>query len=112
MSNPKGRPQTAVIPLRANVATNRIHSLARSSENIKWSRHATERMAEREIFDADALRIMRTGEVIDAPELTEYGEWKCKIIKRLQGGRDAGVVVIFLRDGKLLVKTVEWEDRR
>jgi hypothetical protein len=44
--------------------------------------------------------------------LTEGGEWQCKIVKHIRGGRDAGVVTIILHDGRLFLKTVEWEDRR
>ncbi|MSP81891.1 MAG: DUF4258 domain-containing protein [Alphaproteobacteria bacterium] len=74
--------------------------------------HALERMAERDIFDVVVLRILRTGSIRGDPEQTHHDEWKCKMVLKLRGGRDAGVVTIILHVGKLFVKTVEWEDPR
>ena len=47
----------------------------------------------------------------ETPEETKNrGEWKCKIVFKLRGAREAGAVVIVLRTDRLFVKTVEWED--
>jgi len=92
------------------IAERRIKKLAENSENLKWSLHALERMELREIFDADVLRILRRGMISGDPEETPKGEWKCKMILRLRGSREAGTVVIILKKGGLLIKTVEWED--
>lgn len=93
------------------IAERRIRNLAKASDNIAWSVHALQRMNEREIFDVDVLRILREGMVIDPPEETKNrGEWKCKIVFKLRGAREAGAVVIVLRTDRLFVKTVEWED--
>lgn len=67
-------------------------------------------MAEREIFDVDVLRVLRSGYVDEPPEQTAKNEWKCKVTLKIRGGRTAGVVTIILQSGKLFVKTVEWED--
>ncbi|MGE3623708.1 MAG: DUF4258 domain-containing protein [Bdellovibrionales bacterium] len=98
--------------LTASIAEKRIHELSKSSSNVIWSGHCTERSEERGINFNDALHIMRTGHVVGTPEEGKYpGEWKCKIIRNLRGNRDAGVVVVILtKIGKLKVKTVEWED--
>lgn len=74
--------------------------------------HARERMLEREITDIDVFRVLRTGGIVDAPEPAEPGEWKCKIVQRVRGGREVGVVAIILLGKKLFIKTVEWEDTR
>ena len=75
------------------------------------SNHAMERMAERGILDAEVFRILRNGTLKGVPEQTPKGEWKLKLVMRLRGNRDAGVVTIILHgDRRLLVKTVEWED--
>jgi hypothetical protein len=103
----------AVVALRltARVAEQRIRIAAVESGNVKWSRHALDRMVERDFVDADVLRTLRSGTIAGDPEEAEGdGEWKCKMINSIRGGRDAGVVVVILRDGKLFVKTVEWED--
>lgn len=96
--------------LTSAIAEKRIKSLAEISDNIAWSFHALQRMSEREIFDADVLRILRGGSIENEPEEARQGEWKCKMVRRLRGSREAGVVVIILRADRLLVKTVEWED--
>lgn len=85
------------------------HAAARS-ENVILGNHARMRMREREIDDLDVLRVLRTGGLVGNPEAAEQGKWKCKMVQRGKGGRDIGVVVIILRDGRLFVKTVEWED--
>lgn len=97
--------------LTPRTAEKRIKELAAETANLKWSRHALERMNEREIFDADVLRICRKGMLSGNPEETPAGEWKCKMVLRLRGTREAGAVVIILKQrGGLLIKTVEWED--
>src|SRR5208282_129782 len=100
----------ATFRLTPAVAERRIREMAATSNAIKWSCHALTRMNEREIFDVDVLRALRLGTIRDAPEKTPREEWKCKIIYRLRGSRNIGVVAIILRTDGLLIKTVEWED--
>lgn len=98
--------------MTAGVAEQRIRSIAQKSENVGLGAHARVRMEEREIFDTDVFRVLRDGSIKGEPEGTVYGEWKCKMVKAIRGGRDVGVVTIILRgNGRLFVKTVEWEDR-
>ena len=96
---------------RPDLLVRRVRTLAKESNNVILSNHALERMDERDIYDIDVLRILRTGELKGDLEQTERGEWKLKLVMRLRGNRDAGVVAIILRGGrKLFEKTVEWED--
>lgn len=92
------------------IAEKRIQQIALVTENVILGHHALERMAEREIFDVDVFRVLRSGYVDDPPEQTAKDEWKCKVTLKIRGGRTAGVVTIILHSGKLFVKTVEWED--
>ena len=40
------------------------------------------------------------------------GEWKCKVIRKAErSARWIGVVTVVIRDERLFVLTVEWEDR-
>ena len=107
-------PQKAVTGFRLTrtVAERRIHAIAKDSDGIIFSNHALERMYQRGIDDIQVLEILRTGMVIDDPTLTERNEWKCKIVKKLKGGREAGVITIILHSGRLFIKTTEWEDLR
>jgi hypothetical protein len=100
----------SAIRLTAGVAEKRINETSKVTANVIFSDHARGRMAEREIFDIDVLRVLRFGSVDETPEKTEHNEWKCKITLKIRGGRAAGVVTIILCGGKLFVKTVEWED--
>jgi hypothetical protein len=108
MSN--GSSNVTSMRLTAAVAQTRIRETAKVSENVILGKHARERMAEREIFDVDVLRVLRGGFVDEAPTKTDQGEWKCKVTLKILGGRTAGVITIILHNSKLFVKTVEWED--
>lgn len=112
MDDTSARKNVTRYRLTLAIAEARIKSTAQASENIKWSLHALSRMNEREIFDVDVLRILRRGVICGEPEETNSGEWKCKMVLRLRGTREAGAVLIILRKGALLIKTVEWEDLR
>jgi hypothetical protein len=98
--------------LTAVEATRRIQKTAERTEFVILGHHALERMEERGITDAQVYEVLRKGLVTDPPALTQLGEWKCKIAKELRGGREIGAVTIILRNGKLFIKTVEWEDVR
>ena len=67
-------------------------------------------MDARGITDAQVFEVLKKGQVFDPPSLTKFGEWECKIIEPLRGGRSVGVALVFLKAGKLFLKTVEWED--
>ena len=69
-------------------------------------------MAERGILRRDLDRILRTGFVTEEPRRNECGEWQCKVVKRIAGGRDAGAVTVIAQEGRLIIRTVEWEDPR
>ncbi len=86
--------------------------MANTPGGVTFGNHARERMQEREIDDVDVLRVLRTGFISGDPEPAEPGEWKCKMTKPIKGVRTVGAVVIILRNKRLFLKTVEWEDLR
>ena len=89
----------------------RIQHLAKDSKNVWFSTHAEDRMDERGITDLEALRVIRSGEISGPIEPGKNeGEWKCKIVAPIKGRREVGVVTILIRNRKLRIKTVEWED--
>jgi hypothetical protein len=96
--------------LRPDRAEATIKSKARETRNVIFGDHAKEQADHRDIPKDEVFRILRTGTIKGDPEKARRGEWKCKMIKRIRGGRDAGIVVIILRNGRLFIKTVEWED--
>lgn len=102
----------ARLRLTAAGAEELIRQSAQDADNVIFGNHGMERMSEREMFTTDVLRILRTGWVDDEPEITDSGEWKCKITLDIKRGRTAGVVTIIMHSDMLFVKTVEWEDIR
>jgi hypothetical protein len=68
-------------------------------------------MEERGITTLDALRVLRGGDIEgEIVAGANPGEWKCKVIAKIRGSREIGVITITMRTGHLFVKTVEWED--
>jgi len=98
--------------LTAGRAEERIHEIAKTSGLVKLTLHAKDRMRERDIVVQDVYRILEAGHVLDAPERTQTGDWKCKITMKVPGRRTAGVVAVIVQNGRLVVVTVEWEDGR
>jgi len=96
---------------RADEMLARIQHLAKESRNVGFSAHAEDRMDERGITDLDTLRVLRTGHLSGPIEPgRSEGEWKCKIVGPIKGRREVGVVTLLIRNRKLRIKTVEWED--
>jgi hypothetical protein len=106
---------TNVSPMGPNPAefTRRVRELAANSENVSWSAHAWERMEERGISIRVAETVLKEGMVAGTVEAGRRpGEWQAKIVHAIRGRRDIGVVVLIIRNNRLKVKTVEWEDWR
>ena len=58
-------------------------------------------------------RILRDGEVEDAPVgARKPGDWRVKMVRRLESGRVAGVVTVIASRDILILVTAEWEDGR
>lgn len=93
-----------------SLAQAKVRQLAQDSSNVILGTHAKERMLEREITNIDILRVLRSGVVEESPSLTERNEVKVKMVLRIRGSREAGVIAIVLHNDRIFVKTVEWED--
>jgi hypothetical protein len=90
----------------------RVHELAHKGV-VYFSDHALDRMDLRGISDVQAVRVLASGELRGEPEPgNRPGEWKVKMVARMKGMREIGVVSIIVRNSKIFVKTVEWEDMR
>ena len=81
---------------------------------IGFGPHAFDvRGKQRRIDMDDAIRVLTLGEIEGGIEAgVNPGEWKCKMVaKALGSSRRIGVAVIIIRDQRLFIKTVEWEDK-
>ncbi len=91
----------------------RVRAIAADTSRVSWSSHARERMEERDIPIRVALSVLREGHISGPVEAgLNPGEWKAKIVRNVKGRRDVGVAVLIVRNDRLFVKTVEWEDLR
>lgn len=107
---PVSRPVTALTPSARTIEV-LVQQLAANTDNIAWSDHALERMFERDISDVVAVDVLRFGASKGAIEQGKNpGEWKVKMTMPVKGRREVGVVVLTVRNARLFVKTVEWED--
>lgn len=96
--------------LKREELANRIRQLAKEGA-VSFSDHALDRMEERGISDLQVQRVLTSGEIRGAVEPgRNEGEWKCKVVDRVKGMREVGVATLVIRNAKLFVKTVEWED--
>ena len=85
--------------------------MAEETGRVSWSQHARERFEQRGITIRDALTVLRRGQISGEIEPGKNtGEWKAKIVCPLPGRRELGVAMILVRESRIFVKTVEWED--
>lgn len=80
----------------------RVRQLAHDTFNIYWTRHAQERMDQRDIVDAQALMVLREGNLHGELQL-DGGDWKVTLSKHC-AGRLVHVVVA-LSESQLFVVT-------
>jgi hypothetical protein len=82
---------------------------------VSFSKHAFEdRSGPRDIDFTDALEILKCGHIKgDITPGINAGEWKCKVVDKLdKSSRWVGVPAVIIRDKRVLILTVEWEDTK
>jgi hypothetical protein len=102
-----------ITPPRPEWLRKRVVAVAATTERVIFTNHALDRMGERGIADVDVLRVLRNGR-IDTKILPGKtpGEWTVKMIDRVKGSREIGVVTAVIAEERLVIVTVEWEDVR
>lgn len=83
---------------------NRVSELAKETFNIHWTKHALERMEEREVTMRQALSTLRLGNIEGNPEPDKDGSWKLVLARRSAG--TPVKLVVALDDDELYVVTV------
>lgn len=112
------QPECIVVKFKPRIADleKTIRSLAKDSRNVRWrsnsyETHVESRMEWRDITDRMMFDVLRTGFIKGEIEPgAKPGEWKAKMAKQMKGSREVGVVAIVIKDRRLFIKTVEWED--
>lgn len=98
---------------RRYILQERIKFIAEHSERVKLTMHAQERMVERDISSTMVFRVLKQGVIEgDIKPGKKPGDWKAKVVAKIRGHREAGVVTAVLKEDELVVITVEWEDWR
>jgi len=90
-----------------------IRRLAAAGEVGYLDHSLLERMPERGFDTIDVLNTIKTGVIVGSIDPgMKAGEWKVKIVSYVDGtSRKMGVVVIAVRESRILIKTTEWEDK-
>jgi hypothetical protein len=97
--------------LRTDEAERLVHERSADRSNVIIGDHAFDRINEREIISDDVYWILESGYVDGGLVRNEHGDWELIMVRRMPGGREAGVVTIVFVEGQMLfVKTVEWMD--
>ena len=80
---------------------------------MSYVAHALERMDQRGFDVLDVKAVLRNGVIVGAIQAgRSEGEWKAKIVDKLDGtSRKMGVVTLVIRAQRLVIVTTEWEDR-
>ena len=105
--------ERTVLPLRQrpHVFLRLVYELAEDSKNIAWSAHSRDRFTERDITIRMAVSVLRNGQIRgDIIPGKHAGEWKAKMCFPIPGRREVGVAMILIKEKRIFVKTVEWED--
>jgi hypothetical protein len=100
-------------PPHPGVLMKRIRDLATAGA-YSWNKHVFKRRDERDIDIHDIRDVLCFGEIEGAivPGVNP-GEWKCKVTARPdQTSRRLGVVTVVIRNERLFLVTVEWEDTK
>jgi hypothetical protein len=107
----KEKQKKIVVPLQLSIeaALAKVRAAVQTSFNVEISKHAQERLNERDFTVQDVIKVLQRGDIDKLPIRTTRNEWQCKVTLKLRGIRTAGVVVIILINDRLFVKTVEWE---
>ena len=57
----------------------RIRELAAEDANVRFTKHAVVRMAQRKILIRQVLTVLRGGVIIEGPALNIHGNWQCTL---------------------------------
>ncbi|QWT18761.1 DUF4258 domain-containing protein [Bacillus sp. NP157] len=72
------------------------------------TRHAEQRMVEREITLKQLLTCLRRGDLAESPRLDEHGNWKLVVEAYTAGDHLASIVALDTRQPQAIVITTFW----
>lgn len=95
-------------PLTQERATEIIRECAETTWRVAVTRHAHQRMEERGVTMHQVMECLEKGELTQAPEKDESGDWKCHV-RRIASGMEVTIVAaieISSREDQTIVITV------
>ena len=100
----------AVIPLNLNPASAQriVRDLAKESARVRLTRHARERMAQRDITLTQLLTCLRSGRIAEGPARNVRGDWEFRM-EGIAAGDRINVVAALTTDrngNRIIVITV------
>lgn len=100
----------AVLPLNLSPisALRIVRAIAADSSKVKLTRHARERMAQRDITLPQLLRCLRTGRIAEGPARNARGDWAFRV-EGIAAGDRINVAAALSTDGngnRIIVITV------
>ena len=97
--------------LRIVDAQKHINKVAEDSANIILTKHAKDRMYERDFSVSEVYQILRTGIIREKPQKEKKGGWSYQVEAiGFCDNRDAAVITVIMRENELVIKTVMWLD--
>lgn len=92
-----------------------IRSLVQAGAPITLSKHAEERLLQRDLDMTDVLRGFRIGDIVGPVTPGDNpNEWECRVVTPVSRypeiKREIGIVTVVIDASSLLIGTVRWED--
>ena len=103
-------------PPKAHALLAQIRSISLNSADVKFSKHAEERLLARGYNDLDVIRGFQIGDIKGGVRPGDCpNEWVCEVVfpaTEDRGTRNIGAVTIVIDGNRLRIKTVMWKDKR
>ncbi len=80
-----------------------VHRLAEDSDNVKITKHARNRMKERNITRRHVLSCLRKGRVVEGPYRDVHGCWRCTMVRAVSGMDVSAAVAVSFEDEAIVV---------
>ncbi len=103
-----GAPEDESDKLTKAMARTKVRAIAEDSSRVHLTKHATERMEEREITTRLVMTTLRKGTVLDVPQWDSInGDWKVCMVHRAAGAEIEVVTAIDWPDQLVVVTAIK-----
>lgn len=103
--------QVSLLELTKEMATRYVAEVADSTDRLKISSHAKQRMNERDISSSQILRTLKQGNIAEGPYQDTKGRWNCRFEGYSAGKGLAVVVGFYVKNGVRVIVITTFELR-